>query len=356
MMMVQTPGFQSRGPQQQNFGMIGRKIWDNVPIDFRSEIEDDDGQRILIDERLNAEVVVCALDRRYRGLMKMGKKDLVVGSWFLSGGGSKHRRAQERAELIPNVIDLRCNDGKFQDYLKALIEVNNKWSAGQKNGLVTSVPDYIEREEQHKQSLQRGKLMRKISTMTISKEPVKSIDSEEEEDNEDQGDSSATDMDIEHGKHDVPSTACLIPCQCGHFVEVCGVCGLGSAQRAAGAGQRRKSEVVQPFDMILGLRVEHEGLVGTVSRAERRAIGVAFFLKFDADGSEQEVSPENLRIALLACNDADFVMKRLTACEEKLKTTATPQKSKQHKKFKTFLNDNLGALPHPLAELLKSQA
>ena len=107
---------------------------------------------------------------------------------------------------------------------------------------------------------------------------MKSIDSDEEEDEdiEDKSESSATDKDVEHVKHNVSSSACLIPCQCGNFVDVCGACGLGSAQRAAGAGQRRKSEVEQPFDVILGLRVEHEGLVGTVSRAERRMRGVAF--------------------------------------------------------------------------------
>lgn len=340
MMMMAPPQFQSRGPMQNNLGTLGRRITEFLPIDYRSETEDDAGERIAMNEQTNCEIMVVAMDHKYKGMFKMGKKDLIVGSWFLSGGGSKHQRALERSELIPHVLDLRCCEGKFQEYLQALMSVNERWmnhgkSDQRSRHLVTTVPEYLARQTAAKQALNQAKLERRLTEMKRKQKAkgVVHVDIDSENSEGDEVDKSGN--PAAGAESGVSSSA-----------------DDADAPMRDKSGTTRKSCDDDAFDLVVGLRVAHNDQYGMVSRLEKRDKTIAVFVKHDADGSEIEITPEALRVALLACYEVEFVDQRLAAVEEKVKAMATPMKVKLRRAGRRYVNETLGELPNPLANLL----
>ena len=84
-MLVNTGGgFQSRGPQQLDDFMIGKRVTQFLPADHRFEREDEDGNKIEF-AKDNCEIVVIAEPVEKRGVMKMMKLQRVVAGYFLSG-------------------------------------------------------------------------------------------------------------------------------------------------------------------------------------------------------------------------------------------------------------------------------
>ena len=92
----------SRALQYVGNGMICKRHAEWSICDWRSEPHDENGDRILLSKN-KCEAIAVAVGHGYEGAQQLAQTEQVVGVFFLSGGGIRHRRAKMGMDELPRV-------------------------------------------------------------------------------------------------------------------------------------------------------------------------------------------------------------------------------------------------------------